>query len=502
MKNFALIVNVQTPVIVSPGSWLTLDSLLSAALQQGENDWKKIPLSCASGVFAGSAAFPIEPRYQDVRFLSSMQHHYGDYDGDKRNKILRAGGPDKPDVDAYPAIETHRIIWFGRGDAQACAALIKTLPGIGKKAAHGFGAIERVETISLKVDRSWVLPDGRPARPMPMALWDALHQNAPDGLSTSTELPTEMTGYRPNYWEDENKGLCVVPQTRALSTAQYRGIESGVAPPSVPDIELSQEALPLSGAQFFARHLGHQLVSLEGIPGNTNKMASQCAACGSTEGLQRAGSGYTTLCQDCFTFGGTYTSIKRPGRLGAGWMGVITPDHSRLATSVDYPADQVPFQQGENITVETGKAAIATFVQDVLMNPPKPPFLLFTSGNSSVNVIRGLRVTWSLRRVHISGNDPMVVDVVQLKEHLRHWRKNGISAANLNKAVRLRDNAKYAYDATHRDQAEAELEKLLKKQDVGDLLAQLPGGHTDDWAYLLRLMNLEEKANRIKAKKR
>ena len=132
--------------------------------------------------------------------------------------------------------------------------------------------------------------------------------------------------------------------------------------------------------------------------------------CGERDQLQRAGSGYTTLCATCFTFGGTYRSIKRPGRMGAGWLGLVTPERAHLVTSVAYPPDQTPFAAVDNLAIATGKEALSPFLRDILLAPPDPPYLLFASGNSSVKVMRGLAVTRSNRRVHISGNDPAIVD--------------------------------------------------------------------------------------------
>jgi len=310
-----------------------------------------------------------------------------------------------------------------------------------------------------------------------------------------------MTAYRPDYWEDENKALCVVPGIRALSIGQYKNIEKGTVPPATPEITLSRQEKPVSGIRFFAQHLGHQLVALEGIPGNTDKTEPRCAGCGSTKDLQRAGKGYTTLCGDCFTFGGTYRSIKRPGRMGAGWMGLVTPGHTSLATSVDYPPGKAPFGGSKNIALSTGKAAIATFIRDVLLDPPDPPFLLFASGNSSVNVIRGLEVTWSLRRVHISGNDPVIVDAIRLKENLRRWRESGVSVTNVKNTLRLRDEAKYSHNEQTRVQAAEALEKLAQRYELDELLDHFPALHSNDWAWLLRLMNIEERENRAGAKR-
>lgn len=495
---FALIAHLNTPLIVADNTWLTLDSILSAALtaEKGSYSPDDIPLRCIDGLFLGSAAFLIEPRVSMSPFLAALNPHYGDYDQDPRNKVLRVGGSDKPDLDMRRSYDVRRVVWFGVGDAEACRRLIGGLPGIGKKAAHGFGEIERVEAVALTADRSLVLPDGSPARPIPTSFWTTMAEQHV-GLLPAADLPQDMTGFKPDYWLPSNRALCVVPQHRSLSSVQLQRIESGVAvqaPSMMTDIVREDR----SAIEFFADHLGYKLVEAEGVPGNETNIADSCMACGSRDHLSRAGSGYTTLCQTCFTFGGTYRSIKRPGRMGAGWLGLVTPQFSKLVTSVEYPVGKVPFATVEDLEIKTGKEALSLFLRDTLLAPPDPPYLLFSSGNSSVKVMRDLAVTWSNRRIHISGNDHVILDGMMLKRNLLAWRDTGVRASVLSKAMQLRDAARYAYQSQQKDHANEQLEQLLRKHDFRSLLQSLPPTHSPDWIYLLRLMNLEEKMRQNK----
>ncbi len=268
---FALVAHLRTPVIVTDNTWLTLDSLLSAAVTSENGAWSPddIPLQSAGGLFLGSAAFFVEPRPTQHPFLSALSPHFGDYDSDPRRKVLRTGGTDKPDLDRRNSFEARKVVWFGSGDAAACRRLIAGLPGIGKKTAHGFGEIVRVETIDLHVDRSLVLPDGSPARPIPTSAWDAMAESHVD-LAPATDLPVDMTAFRPDYWSSDNRALCVVPRWRDFSNDQLQRIESGVScpvPASLPSVVRDSR----SAIAFFAEHLGCRLVEAEGIPGNTEK---------------------------------------------------------------------------------------------------------------------------------------------------------------------------------------------------------------------------------------
>ncbi len=178
--------------------------------------------------------------------------------------------------------------------------------------------------------------------------------------------------------------------------------------------------------------------------------------------------------------------------MGAGWLGLVTPERAHLVTSVAYPPDQTPFAAVDNLAIATGKEALSPFLRDILLAPPDPPYLLFASGNSSVKVMRGLAVTRSNRRVHISGNDPAIVDAIALKDHFLAWKKSGVSASTLKKAAQLRDDARYAYDPRQQDRAHDALEKMLStRDDFRSLLRALPPTHSDNWRYLLRLANLE-----------
>jgi len=490
---FAITATIETPVILPDGAYLTLDALLERASEGGP-----IPLVQYNRVWMGSAAFLVDPRPLERSFVSSMQLHGGDYNHDPRKKVLRTGGPDMADIDRYPAFEVSQITWFGLGYPGECVQLVQSLPGIGKKVAHGFGAINRVEAVHLEVDRSIVLPDGTPARPIPMTHWAEMRATSPE-LADPATLPTDDTSVIPPYWDPDNRAFAVLPRHRALSRQELARINTGVAPPSFPDlqnlqIEFSNNETAVS---FFVRHVGRKLAAAEGVPGNTAKLSHSCAACGSTKDLQRAGNGYTTLCGDCYTFGGSYQKIKRPGRMGAGWMGLVSADGARFATSVEYSPDERPFQSIDGCDIVFGKPALQVFLKDVLTSPPSPPFLLFVGDQSSVKVLRNLKVTYSLRRVHVGSKTLESVDAISLQENLEYWRSSNIPLTTLKRAVRLLNDYRYAYASERKEEAYSKLKRLVDLDTHLPFLRRLPATHTADWRYFSRFANQEEQSQRV-----
>jgi len=494
VSHFALIAHLDTPLVLGSNSWLTLDSLLSAALTMRQGQWhpEEIPLDDICGLYRGSAALLVEPRPLQVPFISSLNPHY-DYKDDPRKKVLRSGGPDKADLDMRQAYEVERVIWCGSGDAEACRELAETLYGVGKKVSHGFGEVRQWALEHLDVDRSLTLPNGTPARPVPASLWEQLAART-EGLLPIDELPVDNVAYKPDYWNPGNRALCVLPKRREISVAQMQSLEQGLQVTELPagiTLQSQEQETPI---QFFATRIGQKMIEAEGIPGNRDKTADQCMVCGAREDLMRAGKGYTTLCPTCFTFGGTYQSIKRPGRMGAGWMGWVREDAAKLVTSVPYAQSKRPFRDVAGLDVECGKDKVFRFLHDVLMNPPEPPYLLFVSGNSSVKVMRNLAVTWSNRRVHISGNDPATVDATNIRQCYEAWLESGIPARRLMQAVNLRDAARLSYSEQQRMKHEEQLGKLMEQHDIGNLLERMPPVHGAEWTWLSRMMMLRERS--------
>ncbi len=492
MENFIVEARLSTPLIREDDSWLTLDSLLAAAIYRStdsvEQAHNNIPLEKTGELWHGSIAFPVDPRFSDEAFISSLSPHYGDYDLDTRKQVLRSGGLDGQRVDRRPLVECKEVVWFGRGNPIECRHLLNQLDGIGKKSSYGFGMIESITITPIDIDRSFILPDGSPARPIPVHYWDCNESNT---QMSASDLVTDVTGYKPAYWDTAQHVMCVLPHIMSLASEQLERISGGfkgsIQPAPAPK---NADSFFQTGVSFFSEHAGSKLMS-RAIPSSTEKLAYHCAACGSTEGLQRWGGGYTTLCDTCGTFGGGYEDIKRPGRMGAGWLGFVDSSKTRLHTSVEYPKGKAPFLNLEGVEISTGKETLMEFLPKTLMDLPPPPFLIFSSSNSSVKVINGIRVTWSHRRVHIGGDKPFVVDAVKLKSLRDAWLKLNLPIAAVSKAVKARDNAKYLYSEKRRQAAMEEFETCCKDdENLRNFFISLPDDKSAEAGVLRNIMKL------------
>lgn len=184
---FQLIAEVKTPFHMRFP--VTLDALLSAALgnklgMAEEDTTDHIPLEMESGIFKGSSLQPgRRPVITQVgrvqalrgpRDISSSAFSPNKY-GKTYTAVDTKRGPYKTNLDAYEAIACQSVHWYGMGDAYACQELISDyLIGIGKRSNGGAGELGNIEVLLLDEDYSWVLPNGKPARPIPVAVWESI----------------------------------------------------------------------------------------------------------------------------------------------------------------------------------------------------------------------------------------------------------------------------------------------------------------------------------------
>ena len=232
MDNFAVVAHLGTPVILTRGR-LTLDSILAAQIYRETEDFNyanaNIPLLRTDGVWHGSAAlFGMgDPHY--APFGRSMKMD------DLENgcwKPLRGKYPFFVDqarndpgsanqwramFNTYAATASDKVIWFGHGDISSVRRLMASLMeggGVGKKTSHGYGRINEVNVVPVQNDYSLVLPDGRPARPVPVDVWLAM--GGADIPSVARET------FMPPYFDNNLAVSCVVPPVRFLSTSEWR----------------------------------------------------------------------------------------------------------------------------------------------------------------------------------------------------------------------------------------------------------------------------------------
>lgn len=196
---FKVIAYLNSPIILSPDAHLTLDSVLHHALTDklngdSEKAFASIPLNRVGSVFAGSSAFfpQDEAHYDYVTRIAGLK---GDADAGthlfKTNDRKRGWRPFqtvrdvdgvKSTMDNYQAIATPYLFWYANGDHYMINELLSGLIGLGKRFSSGNGQIDHVAIEQTDDDYSLVLPDGSPARPIPVTEWtgnvDGLRQES------------------------------------------------------------------------------------------------------------------------------------------------------------------------------------------------------------------------------------------------------------------------------------------------------------------------------------
>lgn len=215
MTNFKLILTLATPFYCPHP--LTLDALLSAAVfhatgLQGQDTIDRIPLAMEQGIFKGSSLFCV-PSYRHVavgRLMSLRTENDLSVSlfapkGKRYTYIDQQRGDYKTNLSAYPGIESREVHFYGVGDPDKVAHLIHTfILGIGKRSNAGAGEIIGVDWVEIEDDRSWVTAKGKPARPLPVDLWES--------LGGDVNVPTAPLSVSLPYW-DTPKVTAVFPDS-------------------------------------------------------------------------------------------------------------------------------------------------------------------------------------------------------------------------------------------------------------------------------------------------
>ena len=196
---FKLIIKLATPFVMSRPR-TTLDSLLSAAVFRetgltGADTIPHIPLEREDGIFKGSCAFvsgayshATVQRIMNLRGLADMtDEHFAPQSRGKIKRYLAVTtqrGPYKANMSNYAGIDARTVVFFGKGDPDRVAEMIRTnIPGLGRRANAGAGEILDVNCVKMPAERdcSWVMPNGTPARPLPLEVWNRIsgHRKVP-----------------------------------------------------------------------------------------------------------------------------------------------------------------------------------------------------------------------------------------------------------------------------------------------------------------------------------
>jgi len=248
MSAFIVRIALNTPVIMNPV--LTLDGLLARLafdrLGDAEAALASLPLECvrpdisslpeqepaqpaplrsalihkASILFAEGPA--PEAKVNMVRLARPGKTLTADMirpgRGKKIPNILTHRGEFKNLLDNYTARMPMALWAFGRGDADAVRAALEGVKAIGKKRAQGWGEIAEVEVDRIEAPEAFGLmtADGKPARAVPIALWEEIGGSL-DGITTTMA----MTGFP--RWACEPE-FCAVPASVVVSRAALRSM--------------------------------------------------------------------------------------------------------------------------------------------------------------------------------------------------------------------------------------------------------------------------------------
>jgi len=116
---------------------------------------------------------------------------------DRRKKINTSSGEFRGYMMSLPYRPVRSVTFFGRGDYEQIRGLLSSVTNLGKKAAYGYGEVQRAEIKRTREDWSLVR-DGVAMRPIPTRLleeWD----------------DSVLVAWRPPYWDKRNVEPCAPP---------------------------------------------------------------------------------------------------------------------------------------------------------------------------------------------------------------------------------------------------------------------------------------------------
>lgn len=207
---FKLVIKLATPLVMGR-TRTTLDGLLSAAVYRetglmGKDTIPHIPLEQGEdGIFkascmfvAGAYSHETVGRIMSIRGRNDLDASL--FSPNSKGKLKRylgvdtARGPYKSNMSSYQGIDAKTVVFFGVGDPDRVVQMIENnILGLGKRSNAGAGQIMGIHWEPVIEDESWVTAAGKPARPLPLAIWKK--------LSASRSVPIAHVTVRIPYWE-------------------------------------------------------------------------------------------------------------------------------------------------------------------------------------------------------------------------------------------------------------------------------------------------------------
>ena len=234
--SFHVIVELATPLILSGETHFTLDALLSGVIFEAtgsvERALAEIPLDRTHGVWHGSSVFldscAIRTSEPFKGGLGTRDIDSGSLDrlalkrlerGKRRGEIAHIDTVrDKyqSTLAFYGAYRTPQVHWFGCGQIEAVEALLRDLPGIGKKRRQGYGQVAHIEIEPIEEDLSLsriVARERVAMRPIRLEDWQRLYEETPASSLGCTRSA-------PPYFKGEAH-MCAIPPAREVFWARH-----------------------------------------------------------------------------------------------------------------------------------------------------------------------------------------------------------------------------------------------------------------------------------------
>lgn len=211
MGRFKIDFQLSSPIVLR--GRLYLDAVLLALRTQSgvsyEDAVSKMPIARREGIFRCSQllwdGLP-EPVTAKMQMNIWTPREMDGYAYTARKGFVKSDRKTyKPLMDEYAAMDMPQPYFIVETEnADALRDAVEGIPALGKWSRKGYGVVVSVNMASTE-DDPWVLPDGRPARALPVELWQRMY-GGPHAL--------KMEVVSAPYWESQRAQLCAVEEIR------------------------------------------------------------------------------------------------------------------------------------------------------------------------------------------------------------------------------------------------------------------------------------------------
>lgn len=218
METFRIIVELETAIVTSKDTFLTLDAvcfgILSDLKEMGlsvADPLEGIPLKRQDGLFFASRAFFDNAVLTNITKIGGIRPVKDMEDAPTRFSTARKAFPKidttkgtfKSHLSRYQEVACDNVSWIATGEPEKVAALIKTAGAIGALRKDGYGKVRSV-TYEIDPDLDPLMDSGNPLRPIPE------NHILASGMVPST--PILMDTWKPPYYVAADRTACFVPR--------------------------------------------------------------------------------------------------------------------------------------------------------------------------------------------------------------------------------------------------------------------------------------------------